>query len=704
MPKLPPSSPSFSSKKGSRPRKSSAAKSNSAAKQKPSVKPKSAAPKAKSKTSQSKTSQPKTSKSNVRKPKPISKTSPKSQVKKRPLKQGSGSSAQKKQHQRSKRQDNGGFSKRRLAKYALIAGIWMTFLGVLFVFWFAYDLPAIEKLALKPRQPHITILSSNQERIATVGSYYDKPVDTKQLPDHVIKPFLATEDRRFFDHFGIDVFGLLRAAYRNFRAGHVVQGGSTITQQLAKNFLLTEGLYTYQDRSLRRKIQEVLLSIWLEVKLTKHDILTIYLNRVYFGSGAFGLGAAAQHYFNKKPTSLTTYEAARLAGLLKAPTKYSPFANREASDKRTKIVMLALLDAGFIDQNIFDGYENDNLKLRASHISNTFGRYFVDWVVESVPELTRVADEDLIITTTLDSTLQTHAEILATQTMSSIDPSLNVNQVALVAMTPEGAVKAMVGGKHYAHSQFNRVTQAYRQTGSVFKLFVYLAALENGFLPERKIQDGQLSIGGWSPKNYGWTSRGAISFQDAFAYSVNTVSVRLAKFAGVSRVQNCAYRLGLSLPQPQDLTMALGSGEASLLEMAGAFAHVANHGLPVQPYGITNVKTRSGQVLYDRAQNKASSGRQALILPDHLLVMKKNLAAVMNYGTGRKVSLKGYPCYGKSGTSQDYKDAWFIGFTDKLVTGVWMGNDDNIAMNKVTGAKLPGKLWQSFMSTAIKSQ
>ncbi len=584
--------------------------------------------------------------------------------------------------------------KRSVAKTITMVSIWGLFMGMILLAWFSYDLPSVRKLAEKPRQPNITLLARNGERLTTVGAFYGEPVVTTALPKHVVHSFLATEDRRFFDHFGIDVFGLMRAFYRNLRAGRVVQGGSTITQQLAKNFLLTQGLYTYQDRSLRRKVQELILSLWLEMTFTKHQILTIYVNRVYFGSGAFGLGAASKHYFDKSPTLLSVYESAMLAGLLKAPSKYSPHTNQDAAHQRTSIVLKAMVDAGFLTEANYHKVKNDQPILAHRETSGLFARYFIDWIVESIPEKIGPIQEDVVVTTTLDVALQSHAESVVRDQMLPVQDKLNVQQASLISMTSSGSVRAMVGGIHYAKSQYNRSVQAYRQTGSVYKYFVFLAALENQFHPDRKISDQPIQIGKWSPKNYGWKSRGDIAFQDSFAYSVNTATVRLAKYAGWNRIQDLSFRLGLSNPLPPDMTVALGTGEATLLEMTGAYAHVANDGYALEPNGIVSIQTLSGKLIYKRDPQSF----ERVISESSVQAMRKIMNAVMNYGTGRRVALKNKTCYGKSGTTQNYKDAWFIGFDSELVTGVWCGNDDNQPMKKVTGAKLPGKIWHAFMT------
>lgn len=582
---------------------------------------------------------------------------------------------------------------RRLLNMVLMVSIWGIFLGGLAVLWFGYDLPSANKLSDITRRPSVTFLARDGSRMVTVGDYYAKPIDSKTLPKRVVHAFTATEDRRFFDHFGIDIFGIARAFFRNLKAGRVVQGGSTITQQLAKNFLLTEGLYAYHDRSMRRKVQEVLLSLWLEQKFTKHQIMTIYLNRVYFGSGAFGLSAAAKHYFDKDPSQLTLYESALLAGLLKAPSKYSPLNNPHYAEKRTQQVLTAMLDAGYISDKERETLKRESLPPLAQQHGNLFARYFVDWILDDVPNMVGSILQDLIITTTLDIQLQKKAEKILHDIIKAEGMPLNATQGALISMTPSGSVRAMVGGCCYGRSQFNRAVQAQRQTGSVFKLFVYLAALESGILPQRRIVDKPVSIGNWTPKNYGWKSRGDVSMADGFAYSINVVSARLARLVGRGNVAEMASRLGVSTPQPDDLTLALGSGEASLLEMTGAYACVAREGYPAKPFGIVEIRTKRGKVLY----RPPPQSYERLLSEDVSYKMHQMLQGVMDRGTGRKIKLEGALCAGKSGTSQQYKDAWFIGYNDHFVTGVWIGNDDNAPMRKVTGATLPGKIWHQFM-------
>ncbi|HUX78298.1 MAG TPA: transglycosylase domain-containing protein, partial [Alphaproteobacteria bacterium] len=445
-----------------------------------------------------------------------------------------------------------------LLKWSCILFIWTSFVGGCFVLWYSYDLPDITKLQQTARRPSITVLAKDGTKLATYGDLHGQMVNIKKLPPHVIQAFLAIEDRRFYSHFGVDIIGLLRAFWTNYRAGHVVQGGSTITQQLAKNFLQAEKLYDVNDRSLRRKIQEALLAIWLERKFTKDQILTMYINRVYLGSGTFGLAAASLHYFGKRPQDLSIYEAAVIAGLLKAPSKYSPSHNPDLADQRASLVLENMVKEGFISEEV-----KDAALILASSTSETFRgsaiRYFTDWIVDILPSYLDAKNKDLVITTTLDPQLQSLAEAKLQEVLREKGGAAKVSQMALVSMTPDGAIQALVGGANYKKSQFNRATQALRQPGSAFKTVVYLAALEAGMHPYDMVSDVPMRIGSWRPSNYKHKTQGEISLQDAMAHSVNSVSVRLAHKLGLSRIVQTARRLGFNSPLPNDLTIVLGS-------------------------------------------------------------------------------------------------------------------------------------------------
>jgi penicillin-binding protein 1A len=578
-----------------------------------------------------------------------------------------------------------------LSKWLFIAGIWGLFVGGILVLWFTYDLPDITKLQQTERRPSLTILAKDGTKLATYGDLHGEMVTVTNLPPHVTQALLAIEDRRFYSHFGVDIIGLLRAIWVNSRAGHVVQGGSTLTQQLAKNFLQSEKLYPIHDRSLRRKIQEALLALWLEHKFTKDQILTIYLNRVYFGSGTYGLAAASYHYFGKNPKNLSLYESAVIAGLLKAPSKYSPSTNPDLADQRAAQVLENMVKEGHISEGLKDA----SLVL-ASSTSPTFRgsaiRYFTDWIADLVQVQNKFTDKDLVVTTTLDPSLQRLAESAVAQTMVEKGESAKVSELSLVSMTYDGAIQALVGGTNYRKSQFNRATQALRQPGSAFKVILYLAALEAGLSPHDYVSDLPIRFGKWAPRNYKYQARGEISLEEAVAYSVNTVSVRLAYRLGIPQIVATARRLGIKAALPDDLTIVLGTGETTLLELTTAYAIIANNGLSVTPYAILKITDLEGHPLYTYQPP----------LPQHVVnpfvahSLVQMLRAVFVYGTGQKAAVSGF-CAGKTGTSQRHRDSWLMGFTPYLITGTWAGNDNNTPMKSEAGSPA-ARLWHLYMS------
>jgi len=581
-------------------------------------------------------------------------------------------------------------------RWFFILLIWIGFFGGCGILWYSYDLPDITKLQQSERRPSITVLAKDGTKLATYGDLHGQMVDIKKLPPYVVQALLAIEDRRFYSHFGVDLIGLIRAVWVNYRAGHVVQGGSTITQQLAKNFLQSEKLYDVSDRSLRRKIQEALLAVWLEYKFTKNQILTIYLNRVYLGSGAFGLAAASQHYFGKTPQDLSLYEAAVIAGLLKAPSKYSPSNNPQLADQRATQVLENMAKEGFISE----GAKDAALALVSSTSATFQGsaiRYFTDWIVDILPRYVDTEDQDLIVTTTLDSRLQSLAEIKLQEVLQEKGKSAKVSQMALVSMTHEGAIRALVGGANYRKSQFNRATQALRQPGSAFKMILYLAALEAGMKPYDMISDLPIRIGTWKPGNYKYVPRGEVSLQDAMAHSANSVSVRLAQRFGLPRIVETARRLGLNSPLPNDLTIVLGTGDTTLLELTTAYAVIARKGLNVKPYAILKVTDYANKVLYTHQDVTP----HRVVDPGVAQDLTQMMQAVMSYGTGKKSAL-GRPSAGKTGTTQLYRDAWLIGFTSELITGTWAGNDNNTSLD-LKGGSPSARLWHLFMAGTSSS-
>ncbi len=563
--------------------------------------------------------------------------------------------------------------------------------------YFAQDLPDISGLGAARKTPGIQITSASGEIIGSYGQIYGDYLQYRDLPESLINAVLATEDRRFFSHFGIDPLGIARAMVVNIQAGRFVQGGSTVTQQLAKNVFLTP------DRTLKRKLQEMLLAFWLEGRFTKEEIISIYLNRVYMGAGNYGVDAASRHYFEKSARDLKLAEAAMIAGLLKAPSRYSPTSDAELAKKRAHQVLLNMADAEMItkeeaEQAIASLAFPD--KLLEGGKSE---RYFTDWIVDLIPDYISHVEEDLIIRTTLEPSMQRYAEeAIDAQLTSEVMAEKDIGQAALLAMRPDGAIVAMVGGRDYAKSQYNRTVQAKRQPGSAFKLFTYLAAMEEGYTPDDMIEDRPVSIPVyrkmWSPKNYDGKYRGIITIREALTRSINTIAAQLIDAVGPSQVVTVARRLGVRSELNPVPSLALGSAEVTLLEMVTAYAHLASGGNGVRPYAIAEiVSKRDGDVLYEYHPPMS----YLVIKPNVVAMMNSMLSNVISSGTGRGAAI-GRPAAGKTGTTSDYKDAWFMGYTPDLAAGVWMGKDDATPMKRVTGGAVPARVWKGFMSKALE--
>lgn len=562
-------------------------------------------------------------------------------------------------------------------------------LGVLA--YLAKDLPDISKLKSFEKSPGIRVYSTDGRMLASYGQVVGESLKYDQIPKELIAAVIATEDRRFFDHNGIDPIGVLRASVRNMLAGGIVQGGSTITQQLAKNVFLTA------DRTLARKFQEVLLAIWLENHFSKKEILELYLNRVYLGAGNYGVDAAAYHYFNKSARKVNLQEAALLAGLLKAPSRYAPTSDPEAARKRTKQVIINMQDADLISEKeaqLAIAHIKKDMQLRKSDGGSY--RYFTDWVVDLIPNFVGRVDGDLEILTTFDPSMQAKAQAALDKVMSAESEKMKASQAALVSMQPDGAVRALIGGVNYGKSQFNRVTQAKRQPGSAFKLLVYLAALEQGYTPDTMVSDRPVTIGKWSPKNYTEDYLGEIPLREAFYKSINTVAAIITHKIGPQRVVQMARRLGITSKLLATPSISLGTNEVTILEMTKAYAHVASGGRKVAPYAIKEIRKKDGKLLY-----RHSSGSRPQVLPSYVVRQMNNLlTSVVQQGTARKAQI-GRPTAGKTGTTQDYRDAWFLGFTPQMVTGVWVGNDNFSPTKKVTGGSLPTQIWADYMKAAM---
>jgi penicillin-binding protein 1A len=565
-------------------------------------------------------------------------------------------------------------------------------LGGVVLGYFALTLPDTGELARGERRPSITILASDGTLLMTYGDLFGQPLRLKEMSPYLPKAVIATEDRRFYSHFGIDPIGLARAAFANLSAGRVVQGGSTISQQLAKNLFLTP------ERSFTRKIQETLLALWLEHRFSKDQILEIYLNRVYLGAGTYGVDAAAHRYFNKSAKQTNLYESAAIAGLLKAPTRFNPTRDRDRAAARAAQVLANMVDAGLITRNQASAAIERGGSLAEVPVIRPGMRYFADWVAEQLGDFAEVGGRDLTVVTTLDPRMQAEAEAAIADIVTREGGKMAVSQGALVAMSPDGAVRAMVGGRDYDQSQFNRATQAQRQPGSAFKPFVYLAGLEAGLRPSDEFVDAPMRIGNWQPRDYTGHYQGAMTLADGLAHSVNTIAVQVAQRAGLGNVIAVAHRLGVLSPLTPELSLALGTNEVNLLELVSAYVPFANGGSGVWPHGIVEIRDGTGKLVFRRS----GSGPGQVIGPELAGSMNEMLSAVIDHGTGRRATLP-RPAAGKTGTTQDYNDAWFIGYTADLVTGVWLGNDDNTPMNKVTGGSLPAQAWRRFMLAATRA-
>lgn len=585
-------------------------------------------------------------------------------------------------------------SVRGVVRFFVLCGIWGLVLLVGVLAWYGSDLPKLIDTAALTRKPSVTILAEDGSIVARYGEITGAMVDINRLPRHLVNAVLAVEDRRFYHHFGVDPIGLARAMVINFTAGRVVQGGSTITQQLAKNLFLSP------EKSLQRKIQEALLALWLESQFTKDEILTAYLNRVYLGGGAYGVDAAARVYYNKSATQLTLRESATLAGLLKAPTRYSPARNPGLAAERASVVMQAMIDAGFLNETEARTIRNTVPPPRHRPGSNEYSRYFADWIMDQVEDYIGADHGDIVVQTTLRPAFQRAAESAVAQAMTE-GADKRVSQGAAVLLSPDGAVRALVGGRDWNASQFNRAVQAMRQPGSSFKPVIYLSAIESaGFSPETLVEDAPLAIGNYSPDNYTARYEGWIPMRDALAKSLNTVAVRLLHETGLRPTQALARKLGLPAPAGAGLSYALGTAEVSLLQLTSAYASFANGGLGVQPYAIHMIRAEDGRLLWRRQ----TTGLGAVARPESVAMLVEMMKGVVTYGTGTAAALPGRAVAGKTGTSQDFRDAWFIGFTADYIGGIWVGNDDNTPMKRVTGGSIPARAWKSMMEVAESDQ
>ncbi len=578
----------------------------------------------------------------------------------------------------------------RAAYWGLLALLWLGLALAALVFVYALDLPDTDDLWKTGARPELSIYARDDALVARRGRQSGRALRYEDFPPHLVQAVTAIEDRRFFSHFGLDPRGLARAMLANLRAGGLVQGGSTLTQQLAKNVFLTP------ERSFKRKIQELLLAFWLEAHFSKADIFALYMNRVYFGSGAYGVQAAAETYFNRPVQNLTIGEAALLAGLLKAPSRYAPTRDPQAAQTRARVVIAAMRAAGHLSDDAATDLAAQSVAL--VNRSTDAAHYAVDWTLDQLPDYVGRPRADLDIVTSLDPKMQLAAEQAVSTVMDAEGEARKAGQAAMVVMSPDGAILAMVGGRAYKTSPFNRAVQARRQPGSAFKPMVYLAALESGLKPDDSFDDAPFSVGQWAPKNYDEKYRGRVTAGEALAASLNTVAVQVSEQTGRDKVIDMARRLGLSGRLRAHPSLALGSFEVSLLELTAAYAHFANGGRRVVPHIIDTVISASGDVLYDRLPPAPLQ----IIAPHHIGALNAMLRTAITEGTGRAAALQDIDIAGKTGTSQNWRDAWFIGYSGALVVGVWVGNDDGSAMARVTGGGLPAHIWADFMRRHTK--
>lgn len=576
---------------------------------------------------------------------------------------------------------------RFIFKWGLLLTIWLLIGAMIMIFYYFRDLPNLSDLETQDGKQVIQVDYSNKERITNFGEIYSSKVNFYELPSHLVDAVVATEDRRFFNHHGVDVFGIIRAFIVNHKAGHIVQGGSTITQQLAKL------LFLKPERTFKRKMQEMLLAVQLERSFTKDQIMTLYLNRAYFGSGNYGVGNAAKFYFGKKISEINLNEAALLAGLLKAPSKLSPKNNQELAESRTNVVLNNMIDAGFLSKkNLKEVKEKVNYadKNRSSKL------YFADFIHEQFSEFLpgKFLDEKrLAITTTLDEKLQDNLDRVLNEFTEKNSKKLGKSQVAVIVMAKDGAVLGMSGGVDYQKSQFNRAVYSKRQSGSAFKTIIYLSAFERGFKPDDVFEDRKINVGAWLPENYDNQYLGEVTLKQAFAKSLNSVAVQLSQKIDRGEIIKMAQRLGISSKiDKDDPTIALGTTGLTLFELTTAYATIANDGEAIIPYYINKISDSEGNALYERE----SSGLGVVISDDAQKYIKEVLREVVVSGTGKLANIDN-DVYGKTGTSQNFRDAWFVGFNDKYVVGVWIGNDDNSPTNKITGGSLPASLFAEIL-------
>ena len=574
----------------------------------------------------------------------------------------------------------------------------MTFGMVMAFALLAYALPPFSGTGdvwNRGRAYAVTFTDSSGEIIGQRGIRQDDAIPLEEIPPRMIQAVLATEDARFFDHFGVDVIGTFRAMARNAQADGRVQGGSSITQQVAKNLFLSP------EKTLRRKVHEAFLSLWIEARLSKQEILKLYLDRSYLGGGNYGIEAASQFYFGKSVRDISLYESAILAGLFKAPTTYAPHQNLAAAKARANVVLYRMLDAGFITQGELLQAKRETLVVQ-SHANSSAPDWYLDWVyldTLDVMDNYNLSNNYVVeVKTTIDNKLQFASQEILNRAVDSLGPAAKFTQAASITMSPDGAVKAIIGGRDYDISQFNRATSAERQPGSAFKPFVYLAALLKGYKPNQMVVDGPVSIGNWSPKNYSNKYAGRTTLSNALAHSYNSVPVKLSIDVGRKFIIETAHLVGIQGELETWAPMVLGTSALTLLDLTTGYATFADGGKLAVPYGVLEIRKPTGEVIYSRSVNTSPPAQ--VVDVETIADLNSMLSAVVKSGTARKADLGFAPQGGKTGTNQSYRDAWFIGFTAHNVTGVWVGNDDFTPMNDVTGGRIPAPLWKEIMEVA----
>jgi penicillin-binding protein 1A len=579
----------------------------------------------------------------------------------------------------------------------IVIPITLLYLTPAILVWFAPKLDLSQDLYAANRPIAFTFLDADGQEIGHRGALVGDRLTLEDMPPYLPAAFIAMEDRRFYDHYGIDIRGLVRAAITNFHAGHVVAGGSTITQQTAKIVFLTP------TRTYGRKFTEMFDAAKLEKSLSKKQILELYLNRIYLGSGAYGVDGAAHVYFGKSARNVTVAEAAMLATLTRAPTAFSPRRDLDAAQTRTSLVLRAMVETGAITQAQADDARANPAQM-SDHSITDARNYFLDTAADEATRLVAgsglMHSSDLIVHTTLEPRLQEAARHAVAKTLNTRGAKVHASEAAVVLMKTDGAVSALIGGKDYDESVFNRATQARRQPGSAFKPFVYLAAIENGISPWDVRDDGPVDIDGWTPTNFGGRSYGTVTLADALAHSINTITAGLAQEVGITTVVDAAHRCGITSQLDPNASLALGTSEVSPIELTTAYATFATGGVRVWPYYVTEVDDPSKNVLYKRTPPPEDR-----VIASHVdRDLTTMLAGVITGGTGRGAALVGHQAAGKTGTTQDYHDAWFVGFTTDYVAGVWVGNDDSSPMKTVTGGSLPAAIWKDVMTAAEKGK